>query len=91
MQVRGSETQEVYLTSLIRRKGFPLGSSLMNDCPPGNLLLSKAQWSSEMDYDDQPVWRYIPPQHSKPLPEWLKDLQERDELTCQRSVKTRQE
>ena len=45
-----------------------------NGC--GFVSMRKMQWSSEMDYDDQPVWRYFPPQHSKPLPKWLKDLQE---------------
>jgi hypothetical protein len=42
----------------------------------GFVSMRKAQWSSEMDYDDQPVWRYFPPQHSKPLPKWLKDFHE---------------
>jgi hypothetical protein len=42
----------------------------------GFVSMRKAQWSSEMDYGDQPVWRYFPPQYSKPLPKWLKDLQE---------------
>jgi hypothetical protein len=42
----------------------------------GFVSMRKAQWSSEMDFDDQPVWRYFPSQQSKPLPKWLKDLQE---------------
>jgi hypothetical protein len=47
----------------------------------GFVSMRKAKWSSEMDQDDHPVWRYFPPQHSKPLPSWLKEIQDRDKLT----------
>jgi hypothetical protein len=46
----------------------------------GFVSMRKLQWSSEMDYDDQPVWRYFPPRHSKPVPRWLEDLNERSNL-----------
>jgi Domain of unknown function (DUF4145) len=47
----------------------------------GFVSMRKGQWSSEMDQDDHPAWRYFPPQYSKPLPQWLKDLQEQGNLT----------
>lgn len=46
----------------------------------GFVSMRKAQWMSEMGPDDHPVWRYFPSQHSKPLPKWLKDLQDRGNL-----------